>query len=1100
MSEHILQDCESLLQESLGKAGASPYLAHHDLADAECVKELIREHVNGNWDVLGRFFWKYPHLAIWSAARALADNYGEAGNRLCYPPIGKAFGFAGPIEQDDQNWLLGRFRRAASRLGLPLPIPGEVFDFERAVWRIQPADCFFSQAGVAQNQAAYLADIFWRARAYLGDPSSEQSTNTLVEWEREAIKDYCRTSLGRIPKMILAGANGYHAHAFARLLENWKPGNRFEEALEAAMEAKPKRETDLNVRLLCVDAGLLIQNFKGNASFKVRGHLSNGQETLVLGSRLKLQPPWPAWVECQSGHDGAAPWRKLDLFGEHTRALVFNGQTGRLQARITPSTSTLHLSLGEIIVVAREPFTINDTKGRPSPQPSATILYFDLTAGASLSMKELEVALVPRPQPNLRLVHRGNLGHSGTSPFLAGISAVLLENPGVAADEGLTEFDVHLDHPAMPPLVLPCAADATTGPVTLDLAEALPETGTFGLMVLELRPRGSDRVLLRETVWHWPGLTSLDRGDGWFRGPIPPNWDPERSLQVDRGEDGCLRLGSPDVHPYLEASLVFRKEGEPDAPPLAAFGFPPPGLSLSKDSENGPRPLRRGERIALSAGDGTTLTIRTHDPRVRLKIHDELEPHSFDRSCIRSLTSGALATSGCSEIRAEFPDRRGHLETLLRIESIEIVRNFTPSDVGGILSVSLEMSRKPPALRVRAEGLIRGQVYEFIEGSELQVDRSEEGDGVTCLFPVKALASPDIYMCALQADFGDGWWRTLAHKQEKCLDWAVDRIGTLSLEVLEGIDLKELFVRLTRVINRRSHSACKDSIVNHVLPLWKTVGLHLREEGGWEGLLAGAGTPWADDTVWLPNYHPLELAPDLFEAPLDCFIGRDSDETSPGFGHIVWLGRLARAENVMEALDVGRVIPFLAMAYRNCFEVNQGLAPELMGFEFGRYSELLKVVKDEDMQSLWTPRQSRLSVSHHAWCCEQFADRLARLSERPSHMDKLAEVVIDAAEASRKLGMHSDLHLKLPVGIQGKFGGDAGIVFDRVPALLSLWARCGRTSRTSDLLLALFGTAFDPEDRKQRLALERTGQILRLAPELFGFYLLLWEFEQKGAC
>jgi len=1099
MSGRILHACEAQLQSSLGRAAASPYLAHHELAEAESLQELIREHVDGDRSVLGCFFKDFPHLAIWSVARALADSWGKNGNHECYPPIGAAFGFTGDLSQDLHNWLLHRFRRAASRLGLTLPIAGEVFDFERVQWRVQQADCFFTQAGVALMQASHLADIFWRGRSALGDPSSDHSTNTLVEWEREAIKLFCPGNLGRIPKLILAGANGYHAHAFARLLEKGNPGNRFEVALKEAMDEKVPARTDLNVRLLCVDASLVVQNFHGNASFKVRGHLPQGLETLVLGSRLTLPTPWPAWVECQSGLDENAPWLRLDLFGEQTRALIFSGQTGRLQARVSQTSKVLHLGLGEIIVFAAEPFRINSIAGLDGGR-KAFLWYHDLTGSTILAMDGLEVELVPRPQPTLRLVHGGNLGHFGTSPFLASISVVTVENPGVASGEGLTEFEVNISHPAMETVALPCEADAATGVISLDLKEVLPTTGAFGLMSLELRPRGSNRVLQRETVWYWPGLAFLDTGDGRFHGiSIPPNWEHEQSQHIDLDEGG-LRLEDPAHHPYLEAKLVFRGDGHADEKPLAEFSFPPPGLSLAKDSENGPRPLRWGERTALAAGDGTTITIRTHDPRVRLEINGILETNSFDRSCIRRLASEVLAAHGRSEIRAEFPDRRGQLETLLRIDSIEMVRKFWPVDEDGMVILTLDMGRSPQALRVRGEGLLGGQVYEWLEGNDLKVER-EQGGGMKCTFSWEPMTGPDIYLCALQADFGDGWWRTLTNAKQECLDWAVNPTRTPTAEMLGDANLPDLFLKLTQAVNRRAPAKCQDSITSHVLNLWRAVGLQIRNaEGGQGVLLEGARIPWADETAWVPVYHPIELAPELFEAPLGCFKGRASNEASPGFEHIDWLGRMTEAESTQDALAMAGVIPHFGVAYRNGFQVDRGIETVLRNFEYSRYASALDAVPEEDQQSFWTPRQFRLSIAHHSWCCERFADRLSRLAARPAHVHKLKYVVLDAEVAARNLNLHQELHPELPASLRVKFSGDAGIVFQHGPGLLSLWARCSRTGRTRELLMTLLGKEYDPGRRDHRHELERTGQVIRLAPELFGFYLLLWELAAKGAC
>jgi len=294
---------------------------------------------------------------------------------------------------------------------------------------------------------------------------------------------------------------------------------------------------------------------------------------------------------------------------------------------------------------------------------------------------------------------------------------------------------------------------------------------------------------------------------------------------------------------------------------------------------------------------------------------------------------------------------------------------------------------------------------------------------------------------------------------------------------------------------------CWPSIEASVLREWRRrvrIGEDPAPDALKERLVAATlDRPTDSSPSWVPIHHPLEEFPELFSAPVAIFSAVARPDALEGSAHLAFLAQTAGSAGPQQAVESAQVVRQLLGAFSNLAEAAGDPSIRLRGFSFSRYLEALGQIPSEDRESLWTPRQERLTQTHHDWCCERFEDRLSRVTapgRNPHRLAMAREVILAAGAVARDLEGSSPQFLLPPdrlSAIRAVFGSDEG------PAsVLSIWAR---ESRMGDVQRTI--SAFQertPWSISRVEILQTLGFFIRLAPELFGFYLLLWEIAALG--
>jgi hypothetical protein len=271
--------------------------------------------------------------------------------------------------------------------------------------------------------------------------------------------------------------------------------------------------------------------------------------------------------------------------------------------------------------------------------------------------------------------------------------------------------------------------------------------------------------------------------------------------------------------------------------------------------------------------------------------------------------------------------------------------------------------------------------------------------------------------------------------------------------------------------------------------LWQTLGADMvTRPNGKRVLLAAAALPLPIDasSTWIPLHHPIELAPDLFGADPRAFQVFDNFEFEGGI-EIATAARSASLKRLSDALSEVPTSLYFFQAYENFAVAARDPRVRLRGFSIKRYREALK--QEEDQQGLyWRPRDGRLSAAHHSWCIRKFIERVERVApENASNNGKRLPQAARIAYAVQNQAR--DLVLEVPETLAERLA-----LTGVLPGLFSLGARASRNNDTK----TFWQTVIALGDRTQSELLRDFGFLLRLAPELFGFYLLLWELVRRG--
>ena len=110
------------------------------------------------------------------------------------------------------------------------------------------------------------------------------------------------------------------------------------------------------------------------------------------------------------------------------------------------------------------------------------------------------------------------------------------------------------------------------------------------------------------------------------------------------------------------------------------------------------------------------------------------------------------------------------------------------------------------------------------------------------------------------------------------------------------------FFRLNEVLMRCFSIETWPSVERSILQEWRKRGLHLASTtvGRWHLIKASGGSPPAiASPSWVPIFHPLELAPDMYKSSPKAFLPL-SNEPAEGMDHFAQFGELAGFRQITE--------------------------------------------------------------------------------------------------------------------------------------------------------------------------------------------------------
>lgn len=1072
--ESILE-LEEVLEKRISDSHGSPFIAHCDVPlelEEAALQELV-DHVGSYFPKFLRLMLRFPCVCTRVVATALAESYGADGAQV-YGLIANRLRIGDTIPQNHRRPFCSRFRHSCELVGLALPAAGG-----------RMVDTYLFQAGVSRSQLPALADTFLRAERLLGLPHSDD-TRDLDEWEDRAVA-LAPPSLTVLPRIVRGDPTAYHASTFARLRRRGSsPNSRFERVLHEAIQRPSKslprgrRAVDVGPSLEFADGELWVAIPQGAHRLEVR--IDGRVHPLSPGRRLGLPLPWPTTIEWRRSREYDHGWERFHVFVDHRRVLVFDGETGRHKICLDPAVrSAQRVPAGQLCFLSQTAFSVDEERCHPLGTQSF-VLFCDVSSDIVLRQDHLQCTV--EVEARLRTeVFGERIARNRDGWLLAGPISVRVHGRGAGSSETL---EVRVRHPALDGERQYPVQITSHGHLVAELD--LPRTGEFGMARASLHIRGQDRAMYRTNFWYWPGLERLFDEHLFVATSIPGNLAEEQLSHIGRDHRGRLKI--LEGEPYLRARLSFRVKRR-----LVSFTFLPPGASVSVRRADGTeRPLRIGASISVRDDYASSLIVRHSDPMAAINLKGEIIPTAFGKTRTWRVSFAALKQEGRHNRVCLLSDRVLNS----RLDLVRVVPEAEPSffrakQLDALWFVEAGFQRPIDAVRIEAENLVFG---EKLEADVALPSPSDHTNSSPLMTVFHTTSTSNLRIGITQDNFGDGLWFVRLQIQEQGReDWSpiIDSAGdsyatciasNAYAQKLASDDISEwcpeahrtqTFLRLSRAIETPIARPCRPNVIDLALDAWRRLGesldtRHLSDRASLLKACALTPSPHARET-WMPVHHPVEVAPQLFAVPAED-IGELASSEQPGYEEFESVGLAGITQSLQDAVEVLDVSTTFLIGFKGASALQRDPTASPGDFDFSKYCGFARTI--EQMADDDKP----LSIWHHDRACERMADRVEIASRdrfSSARLHKATTIVRHFTRyPSEGLDIPHDLTEGYPL-VQG------------APRLMASLTRAWRNGDSETFWDDLAFRVNWPVEKIRK----HVGTILRLAPELLAFYLLL---------
>ncbi|WP_419860438.1 hypothetical protein [Candidatus Palauibacter sp.] len=416
---------------------------------------------------------------------------------------------------------------------------------------------------------------------------------------------------------------------------------------------------------------------------------------------------------------------------------------------------------------------------------------------------------------------------------------------------------------------------------------------------------------------------------------------------------------------------------------------------------------------------------------------------------------------------------------------------------------NMELERPIDAVRVEAENLIFGEMAEWDLVVAAPYDHADDSVPVT-VFPTTVPNQLRIGMA--QERFGDGIWFVRFYVREEGRDdWLplIDSSGesyatciasTAYTRELASEDIvnwcpqpqrARAFLRLSRAIETPIAPPCRRNMVDLARAAWQRVGKSLDTSDPTEraSLLKSCALPPSPHAheSWIPVRHPVEINPNVFALPAEDIGELGSSEVS-GYEEFESIGLAGLTESLQDAVDLLDVSVAFLTAFEKASALQRDPDASPGAFDFSKYCEYARTMTDiaED--------DKPLSVWHHGRACERMADRVTVASQDPRAANRLlrATTLVHHFRLARTERLTESLETPRDLA-------DGFPLVQGAPRLIATLTRAWRCGDTETFWKECASAVSWPREKVQKCV----GTVLRLAPELVAFYLLLWVLAEE---
>jgi len=1075
------RELENFLRERISESHSSPFIAHYEVPSEqeESVRNEIVNHIDGHFFQFLKLMKSFPCVSVRLIATALRDSYGAEGSSKVYPLIAEHLGLRDTIiSPKHQEKLIKIFRSCCWRVGLTLP------EVKRRV------HCYLFQAGISHHQLWVLAETFLKAEYLLGMPNPN-STKDLDDWEDRAI-DLAPKSHPVLQLPVRNDPTAYHAIIFAHLrTPNVSPRSQFEikflEAIKSQLESSRHDRKDSAPVIEFSDGELRVTlpQRAHRVEIKINDHI----HPLSPGRQLGLLLPWPTYIQWRCYGSDKSDWKTIGTLSDEQYIYIFDGETGRYKKFINPRLpSRQSVQSGQLCLISKTKFEVNEYSSHRLDD-KAFVLFCNVSSEMVIQQcgRSIKVGIEER----LRLEVVGKqIVRNQKGWLLAGSISVRVHGQKTENSDLLV---VKLRHPAI--------SGETEFSVTKEQISKLnmPKSGNFGLASISLHIRGQNRVLYRANFWYWPSLMGLRDGRLFNASSIPDNLAKDRLLHIHANSRGQLKINEGES--YLRARLCFRVGRE-----LVSFSLPPPGASLSVRRPDGSeQALKVGDTLLVRDNYASNLIVRYSDPKAQIDLKGEILTSPFGKIGMWTISFAALRQKGEHNKVCLLPSSK------LPQDLVQIALYIDPSyfkvqQYADVWVADAEFENPIDAVQIRAKNLITGEKLEGEVTLRPQSDNPNRLEESTLLRVFPRNSSNRLVIEIPHNNYMDGIWFLHLHVREHgdkewipiingsgesyaiyvAPDNFIQKLASDDSSIWNSvIQQSEAFIRLSEALETPIAKECRQNMKRLGLKAWILLGklLAARFPDDQASLLKACALPRSIHAPesWIPLYHPIEIAPELFKIPSEDIAILASNEL-PEYECFEFVGLAETIESLKETVDdLGISVKFL-LGFENGSEIIQGNSDASPGsFDFTRYCNACNAVTQEQ----WIDDSDNLlSIFHHDQACYRMADRI-ELAEKNNSLKKRIESVTRIVHYAPS-GLNYK-NLNIPDDLEN-FS-----LVEKSPRLMATLTESWRKGNAEKYWNDLASKANLPPKEVRK----HVGFILRLAPELLAFYLLLWVLVEK---
>ncbi|WP_147435539.1 hypothetical protein [Paenirhodobacter hankyongi] len=1076
-----------MLYQQLKLLNAPPFIGLLSLPEVHRTNaiECTRTYLGGHPEKIPNLFREFGYLSGWLVTHTLNDNYGEE-DRKVYRLIENTLGVSLDTQTARRN-LHQSFVQLCDRMGLPSR------GFDRMV------DLYLLHAGVARSQLPHLVRAFRRQHDLFGAPPLE-TTVSLNRWEDDSL-DFLPQGIETPRRAILWDETAWHAALYARIAqapESFTPKNAFEETFydcfrdEQVGTQSPAsyNKAVVQPKLHWTDEGLMLRLPRAQGRIAVFIDGSDRPLRLKGGEDWLLEQPWPRRIVCEiDGHRF-----ELNFLSDQSRFAVFDMTIGRfLSERQVGWGDDIELDTSDALVAARQPFSIagmdaislgEDCYVQRAP---LGLRPTELTIGAS--------RLSLRTKARRRLIISGGEIADGSSGKLFGTDAMIHVETGlatremrkirIASDAGTWLVDIPIDEGrGVLPLSNALSSTPSPDPQRLRLELMAPSNG-------DAEPRPTGIVL---SAWVWPGFERKE-GASYLATSAPTNFLQDQSSYVIVSPQG-LHLDAKGG--YTHANAVFGIEGK-----TVSFRLPWNDISLQRRRIDGTAstvPL--GARISLGAADRHGhISIHCPDRNASLQIGTRHEAAPFALGMTRNLAiSDLLGRGGGASVIL----RRGNGAEVVLFELVDVLEptRFHLRSIRDGLEISLAFGTRIDAIAIETENEIGERSFHEValgrwpsrSAPPAWLSARLRGEGarevLVSVHHVSSTAGLRIGRIFVRPDSTspNESWRPLRNA----------RGDSFVVPLSFGHDLKDAacdqpklrFETLSRWMADCYALECwqNPGLERTLVPRWHSLGRIITELPLGSGLLIAASfVPAAEETSpsWVPLAHPVEIDAGLYSATPTAFLqlGELPDDGLRAGARLAALSNVRLRDGLLHAQAL--------MAFDNSRQA-QTTDVQLKGFKTEKFFKLFPIFDTDPAAGWFWHGTPLLGPDHLRAAFQQFVERLeaARLfvDEEPetggnSRRREALRTLVDG------VWNRTDTAFRPPMPKRN--------ATDDCPVQTDLWiavtlSEFARASRRGEAASFVETTAKDLGLRREDV-LASLGFLLRLAPELFFYFLLLWQ-------